>query len=167
MKQKYIFLILAVACFIGIILIFFIDGYMGMVDSLSLTSGEQAQAIEFQQWYSRVRPDMNPQIYGFARGTLGFTYTLDNRRFSSYDEDISITAWKNQKILYEVYAGRITAGAFGQTTVTWSLDTEGIVPENSTTDSEFTLEIKHGDIARRVIVHIPATTTIKAPPPIQ
>ena len=49
-KHRNLYLYLTLACFLGIILIFIFDGYMGVYDSLTVTTGEQEDQIKADQW---------------------------------------------------------------------------------------------------------------------
>ena len=48
-KHKNIFLFLALACFVGIILIFVFDGYIGVYDRLVMDNHLYLQTVEYDQ----------------------------------------------------------------------------------------------------------------------
>ena len=49
-KHKNLYLFLTLACFLGIVLIFVFDGYMGVYDSLVMNNGQFPQTITSDQW---------------------------------------------------------------------------------------------------------------------
>ena len=159
-KPKNIFLILAVACFIGIILIFFFDGYMGLYDTLTMTSGEQTQSIAPEQWVNFEKNNFPPQLYVNNTGIVSFSYKIDNRRFSSYQADVSISLWQNQQEIKDVLSQSINVKAFGQETLAWEIDPQAILPPNPV-DGTYTLEINRGDIQRDIVFYVPITTNSK------
>ena len=80
-KHKTLYLYLALACFLGIILIFIFDGYMGVYDSLTITSGERPQKIEADQWARQEKYGSSASVE--RGGKVNFTYEVDNRTFST------------------------------------------------------------------------------------
>jgi hypothetical protein len=168
-KHKNLFLFLVLACFLGIILIFVVDGYMGRYDTLTMSAGEQEQRIEPQQWIDQVKYGYPSQFYAAKVGVLPFSYEVDNRRFSSYQADITVSIWKNQEKVTDVLSQRIDIKAFGKEIITWDIDTQKILTGDTTINNEFTLQINHGEIQRRIIIIVPPPNTpqktIIIPPP--
>jgi hypothetical protein len=158
-KNKIIFLILAVACFIGIILIFFLDGYLGLYDTLTMTTGEQTQIISPETWASQNANIYPPQFYGGSGGNITFSYVLDNRRPSSYRSDVSVSIWRNQEKVADVFSTTVDVNSFGKDTVVWNIDTQKLPTDNSTTN-QFTLQIVRDDVVRKVILYSPAGIAI-------
>ena len=152
-KNRNLFLYLAGACFIGIILIFVFDGYMGFYDTLSLVTGEQTQIITNEQWSLSEKNNYPVDIFPYISGNLSFSYQIDNRRFSSYQADISISAWKNQVKIADILTKSVNIGAFKSETISWVIDPQSIVPALANTDNQFTLEISYANIKRTTIVH--------------
>jgi hypothetical protein len=172
-KSRNLYFFLAVACFISIILIFLFDGYMGLYETLTMTSGEQTQTIAPEQWINFEKNDFPAQLYVNTAGTVSFSYQVDNRRFSGYKADIDISLWQNQQKIRDVLSQSIDVQAFKQETVTWEIDIQAGLPSNPV-DGAYTLEIKQGDIKRDIVFYIPApnnsknglpTITVKNPAP--
>jgi hypothetical protein len=167
--RKNIFLFLTLACFIGIILIFVFDGYMGLYDKLTMTSGEQTQTIEPEQWAENERYGYSAGLYAFNAETLSFSYEVDNRHIASYEADIEVSIWQNQAKIADILSGDIVIRAFGKDTVTWDIEAAALATDNTSIDNQFTLEIKHGEILRKVILTVPfqKNIVIKATPYIE
>jgi hypothetical protein len=163
-KNKTLYLILAIACFIGIILIFFFDGYVGLYDTLTMNSGEQSQTITFDQKYNSGQNNFIPQLYPNTSGTVSLSYEIDNRHFSAYRSDIVVSVWRNQVKVGDVFTGTVDAGAFKKDTVQWNIDTQQYISENATDGINYTLEIKRGDTLRKVIFYV-TYPVIKISPP--
>lgn len=170
--QKNIYLYLALACFLGIILIFVFDGYMGLYDTVTLVNGEMSQEISFEQWQEQERWDYLPQYSAEAGNTVVFTYTINNRRFSSYNSDIDISIWKNQEKLAQILTTKIDVGAFSHDDINWNLDTTDLVTGNFTSERQpFTIIIKRGNFERKIVINIYSAGTnskiIPIPVPIE
>ena len=72
--SKNLYLYLALACFLGIVLIFLFDGYLGVYDSLQADNGTYAQQVAAEQWQEQDR----------FEGTFA-TETVERLLHESYD----------------------------------------------------------------------------------
>jgi hypothetical protein len=161
-KNKNLFLILAAACFIGIILIFVFDGYIGRHDTLSVTSGESTQKIDAQQWADQEKWGYPPQIGIVYDGKASFTYEIDNRRFSSYQTAFDVTVWRDQVKVSDVFSGDISIKAFGKEHISWTLDAAELVTGGITTEGKtFTVKIRTSDTERTVVIYVYSTSVPK------
>ena len=152
-KRKNLFLYLTLACFLGLIAIFIVDGYLGVYDTIYITSGEQEEKIEPDFWLQRDGT--------YSTGTnqdekVFFKYEVDNRRFSSYSADIEVSVWHSQERVYDLLSQQLTIGAFDKGQLEWAVDTEEFVPEGTPTEQnyQYTVVIKRGEIERKVIIYI-------------
>jgi hypothetical protein len=154
-KYKNLYLYLALACFLGIILIFIFDGYMGIHDTLFVTAREYPQKIEADQW-AQAKNGYIPTVNVEWGGKAAFRYEIDNHWFSSYGADVGVSVWQNQVKVADVLSKTITVKAFGKGQLDWVLDTGEFVSVNLSTGmtSDFTVVIKRGDIERKVIVYV-------------
>lgn len=155
-KHKYLYLYLALACLLGIIIIFVFDGYMGLHDTLTYTNGEVPEKINEDEWQVREDSGYIPSLYLIYGENVTFTYQLDNRRFSSYETDISVSVWNNQVKITDLLSTTITIKAFGKEQADWVFNTtqfaSGIL--TSGTPAHFTLVIQRGDIQRKMIIDL-------------
>jgi hypothetical protein len=167
MKNKNLYLYLTLACFVGIILIFVFDGYMGLYESLATTDVNYPQQISEEQWQQEGRYGM-PWISIETGGDTTFQYVVDNRRFSGYTAVIDVSLWYNQAKLADLKSETLTLGAFDKGEVDWVLNIDDYLPANapSGTNYNFTIIIKRGEIERRVMLNVNSTITIPKPPPI-
>ena len=162
MKSKNLYLYLTLVCFVGIILIFVFDGYMGTYDTLTVKSGEFEQTVEDVNWerdYWSTAVNWGEKAY--------FSYEVDNRRFSTYSTDIEVSAWHSLEKVSDILNRKISVGAFDKEQVEWVIDTAELVPEAAELSQgyEFTVYINRGDIERRFVVHVRSTESpIKAIP---
>lgn len=150
-KNKNLYLYLALVCFVGIILVFVFDGYMGIYDSLIVKSGEYEQQIEEQNW----ERDYWSTVITWGEKAY-FTYEVDNRRFSDYKADIEVSVWQNQEKVNDILKKAVSINSFDKAQIEWTVDSAEILPESISSEqrSEFTLLIKRGEIERKFIVHI-------------
>ncbi len=153
-KHKNLYLYLALACFLGIIIIFIFDGYMGVYDTLIIKAGEYEEEIEADEWTQRDG--------GFSTTAVNwgekafFSYKVDNRRFSSYTADIEVSLWHEQEKVYDIMAQPISVASFDSTELEWVLDMAELVPDSVGPDQvyEFTVVIKMGEIERSLRVRV-------------
>lgn len=123
--RRFIYLYLALACFVGVIATFFIDGYMGVYDTLHITAGEREQKVELYHW-----------LKGSGAWTGGaqwgekafFCYEIDNRVFSTYSADIEVSLWHNQGKVCDLAHQQVQITPFGEEKLEWSLDTLELEP---------------------------------------
>ena len=165
-KRKTIYLYLTLLCFFGIIAIFLVDGYMGIYDTIYITSGEREQKIEPESW----RGGETFWAGGIEReGKAFIRYEVDNRRFSGYEAEIDVTVWRMQEKVSDVLTQHISAGAFDKVYVEWTIDSAELVPPDAPAEQgfDYTLTIKHGDLERNVILNIsPSPYPVIKPVPV-
>lgn len=155
-KNKYIYLFLALICFVGIILIFVFDGYMGVYDSVVLDNGQFRQTITADQWQQQEKFGYYTSLSIDRSGSADITYTVENHRFSAYNADVSVSLYYGVDKLADLAAGRVSAGAFGKGDFTWVLDPSRFTPADYPTDQGYnvTMVISRGDLERRIQVYI-------------
>jgi hypothetical protein len=167
MKNKNLYLYLALACFVGIILIFVFDGYMGLYESLATTDVNFPQQVTEDQWQNEGRYGP-PGISIEPGGDTNFQYMVDNRRFSSYTAEIDVSLWQNQVKMADLKSETLTLGAFRKGEVDWVLNIGDYLPAGipAGANYNFTIIIKRGDIERRVMLYVNPTIIIPKPAPV-
>jgi len=166
-KRRNLFLYLTLACFFGLIAIFIVDGYMGVYDTIYVTSGEREQKIEADVW---LRQDRFWST-GVNRGEKAFfRYEVANRQFSSYTADVEVSVWRMQEKVFDVVSQPMTVASLDKGQVEWVIDSADILPADIPPEQgyEYTVVIKRGEIERRIIIPInPVPYVPKAPiPPV-
>jgi hypothetical protein len=155
-KHRNLYLYLALTCFLGIILIFVFDGYIGVYDSLVMDNGQYPQTVDSDQW-------AQPERYGYLTSTgverggrIDFTYTVENHRFLEYTDAVEVSLLYGQEKLSDLATGTISAGAFDEAEVKWSLDTSNLVPEGFSAEQSYNVNmvIKRGTVEREIIINI-------------
>jgi hypothetical protein len=167
-KHKNLYLYLTLVCFVGLILVFIFDGYMGVYDSLSITAGEFPQQIEADQWQQQERYGYVPSA-SLARGeSVSFDYMVENRGFSTYTASLDVSVWHGQQKVRDVLAQPVSVAAFGQGLVQWVVDSSQIIPADFPTDQsyDFTVVIKRDGMERRVIIYINPSPYVAKPIPV-
>ncbi|MFC1980425.1 hypothetical protein ACFLVS_06285 [Chloroflexota bacterium] len=165
--RRNLFLYLALACFVGIIAIFIVDGYFGVYDTLYVTASEREEKIEADFW---LRGD-----YPWSTGVnwdekAFFRYEADNRRFSEYSTTMEVSVWRMQEKVLEVLSQPIEVAPFEKGQVEWALDTAELRPSDTPPEQpyEFSVIIKGGETERKVILYInPVPYPIKTPVPVR
>jgi hypothetical protein len=171
-KHNSVFLFLALACFLGIVIIFVADGYMGLYDSLLLDTGTYQQNITADQWARPERYGGSFNVGAPSNGKIDFTYTVENHRFSGYNAPLQVSLLYNDVNIKNVLSQEINTPAFGKQIFQWTIDSASLVTTNFTAGQNyyFNVDIKRGNITREVILNIYAAGTvnsIKIPPPQQ
>lgn len=151
--RKNLYLYLTLACFLFLIAIFIGDGYMGVYDTVTMTSGERVQEIDSDSW---LRGDYYSYMSVGENEKAEFTYQVDNRRFISYSADVGVSLWHNLEKVADITEGKIAVGSFGKDQVTWVVNSADFMPEGASENQnyEYTLVITRGDIERRVVVNV-------------
>lgn len=151
LKSKNRFLYLALLFFLGIITVLVADGYMGLYDTLKLRSGEYEQVFEADYWQRGAS-----QVYYSVGGgdTINGTYIIDNRRFSAYQGNLTITLERNQQPLSAIANEDFSVTSFGKQEFDFTVDTSSLAPVQDDNLLEYTLVIQHGDTERRIIFNV-------------
>ncbi len=167
-KRRDLFLYLTLACFLGLIAIFIVDGYMGVYDTVYLTTGEREQKIDADTW--RYGPNYLSAGVNRDEKTF-FRYEIDNRRFAAYSANIEVSVWRSQEKISDLGTYPVVIGAFDKQEITWVVDAAEILlpdalPEQS---YEYTVRIKRAGIERNIILRInpaiyPEIRPIPVPP---
>ncbi len=164
--RRNIFLYLALACFLGLIAIFVVDGYLGIYDTLEITAGEQPQTIEPDEWLRQEKfEERGVSVNRDDR--VSFTYEVDNRRFSSYEADIEVSVWHSQEKVLDVISQPRSIAAFDKGQLEWPIDNTELLPTDILPEQsyQYTVIIKRGEIERKIIVYInPLTYPAKSVP---
>lgn len=152
---KNLYLFLAMACFLGIVLIFFFDGYVGVYDSLKADDGSYLQEVPTEIWQN---PDQFRAPFSLTIGEVGslkFTYRVDNHRFTGYTAPVVVTLEDTTGTVTELAHRTLTAGAFGNGEITWTLNGADLVPAGaagSTLAVEMT--IQRDGVTRQISLYV-------------
>ncbi len=170
--RRNLFLYLALACFVGLIAIFVVDGYLGTYDTVYITAGERSLKVEADVW-QRQYPTYGGPIYeeepmsvegdkgGYYMGAnrdekISFRYEVDNRVFSTYKADIEASVWHSQEKVRDLISRPISIAAFDKGELEWVVDNTELLPTDILPEQsyQYTVIIKRGEIERRIVVFI-------------
>jgi len=146
---------LALACFLGLIAIFVVDGYLGIYDTVYITAGERKEKIEPDEWLRQ--EEFEERGVSVNRDDrVSFTYEVDNRRFSSYTADIEASVWHSQEKVRDLISRPISIAAFDKGELEWVVDNTELLPTDILPEQsyQYTVIIKRGEIERKIIVSI-------------
>lgn len=154
-KRKNLYLYLTLLCFVGLIAIFIVDGYLGVYDTLYVPMGEREQKVEADQWQQWSQYAM-AQVNWSEKAS--FRYEMDNRRFSAYKADISVSVWHSQEKVRDLLSQPIVIAPFDVGQLTWTIDTAELLPDGTATGKgtpyEYTIIIKGGEIERKILFSV-------------
>ena len=154
--RKNLFLYLTLVCFLGLLAIFVIDGYMGLYDTLYVTASEQTWTIGPDYWLGQRPPEPAYSISANWDEKVFFRYNIDNRRLSQYSTDIEVSICHSQEKLSTPLSQPVSIRTFGKVYLEWTLDNTDFKPADQlpTQTYDYTIIIKHGKIERRTILYV-------------
>ena len=145
--RRNLFLYLAIACFVGLIAIFIFDGYMGLYDTVYVTTGEREQQIDPDYWQHQLRGYAYPYYIGATWGEpVHFRYEVDNRRFSTYSTTVEASVWKSNEKVADLFSQGISVSAFDKVTMKWTLPAEMLETPAPGIALEYTVKIRRGEV---------------------
>ncbi len=154
-QNRNLYLGLTIAFFLAIIAIFVFDGYMGLYDTVTITTQEREETIEPEYW---LRDNYHNYTWTEEGQEVHFRYELDNRTFSSYSADVEVAIWFGETKQEVLLSQAVAIGSFDKEELTWTVDTATLrpadIPENQ--DYEFSVIIERDGVERRIIVHVSA-----------
>jgi len=163
-KRINLYLGLTILCFVGLIAIFIVDGYMGVYDALHVPMGEREEKIEADQWQ---------QWSQWERAEIGwgerafFRYEVDNRQFSTYSANVAVSVWRSREKVRDLLSQSVSIAPFDKEEVEWVVDTTELVPTGVSLEGrpvEYTIVINRGEIERKVIFTIFGYAKVPSPP---
>jgi len=169
-NRSNLYLYLALVCFVGILAIFVVDGYLGVYDTAYITFGEREQKIEAYSWQE---PWVKEQGYGIGTSwgeAVYFRYKIDNRTFSTYEAGVEASVWKSGVNIIQLLDESVSVAPFKAVTVDWKLRTEdlGEAGLGAGESREYTVRIRRGEVERKIVVsyYVPVPGyPEKVPPP--
>ena len=164
-KHKTLYFYFTLACFLGIILIFIFDGYMGVHDTLFVTAREFTQKIEADQWSQQAKFEYIPSANIEWGGKVAFRYEVENHQFSNYMTDIALTVWHSQEKVAALVTQPMSVASFNKGQLEWVVDTAALLPKNASPEQgyQYTVIVKMGETERKVVVDISPTVYVPAP----
>ena len=150
--KKNLYLYLAIACFLGIVAIFVVDGYLGIYDTVYMKTGERETMIETEYWLDRYPRPSKTYYMGIEWGKEAFfRYEIVNHRFSDYSTPIQVSLWKGNEKILDLFSEDKLVKPFSAVVVEWTLDSEELQSRGFGV-GEFTMRIKRKGILREMII---------------
>jgi len=169
--RRNLFLYLTLACFFGLIAIFIVDGYLGVYDTVYITTGEQSWEVEADVWQRQYPTYAPAPIYeepyleegegvyympANREEKVSFRYEVDNRLFSTYKADIEVSVWHSQEKVRDLLSQQMQIAAFDKGQLEWVVDNTELLPTDILPEQsyQYTVIIERGEIERRIVVSI-------------
>jgi len=154
--KRNLYLYLAIACFVGIIAIFVVDGYLGIYDTFYITAGEHEQKIDSDYWMHTKRGYSYPYHVEARWGqAVHFRYKIGNHHFSSYSTSIMASVWKENEKILDLFSEDRLIKPFDKVMVEWTLDSEQLQSQGFSAGGyteEYTVKIEREGVERKIIV---------------
>jgi hypothetical protein len=151
-----LFLYLALACFLALIVIFVADGYMGIYDTTYVTTEERERVIEADYWLQEHPAPSGIKIAYDIHTEWGqkvfFRYEIDNRLFSTYSTVVEASLWQENEKLLDLFSEAKTIEPFGKAVAEWTLSTDELEEPVAGTSTEYTIKISWGEVERNIVV---------------
>ena len=150
-RNSNLYLYLALVCFVGIITIFVVDGYLGIYDTVYITYQEREQRIAPDYWQ-----DSWVEERGYSMGaewgeSMRFRYEIDNRGFSTYAAVVKASVWKSGEEIIELSDENVSVAPFDRVSVDWILLAVELEKAGYGI-GEYTVKIEHNEVERKVVV---------------
>jgi hypothetical protein len=146
--RKNLFLFSALACFVGLIAIFVVDGYMGIYDTIYIKAGEYEQRIEPDRFLEQDRFFPTGVSWGEK---VFFRYEVNNRKFSTYSPTITVSVWHENNKINNLLSTDTVVEPFAMATIEWTLDSMEL-ESFGFTEGNYTVIIERDEVERRIIV---------------
>ncbi len=155
-QRKNLYLALTIAFFLAIIAIFVFDGYMGVYDTVRVTTIQEGeQVMEPETWLDEGY-QYHHYVWTEEGQDISFRYELDNRRFSTYSADVEVAIWFGETKHSDLISQAVTIPGFDKEEFSWTIDTGALRPDDilENIDFEFSVVIKRDGVERRIVVHV-------------
>jgi len=152
LKRRHRFLYLAIACIAGLAAIFIVDGYLGIYDTVYITTGEYEQEIEAYEWMREENFWSTPARWDEK---VSFRYEIGNHQFSTYSTLIEASVWKENERVIDLFSENRSVQPFGTVMVEWTLSSQQLESAGFGIDGygDYTVKINYGDVERRIILN--------------
>ena len=152
-QRKNLYLSLTIAFFLAIIFIFVFDGYMGVYDTVTITTQEREEVLGPDHWQ---RDDYAYPTWTEEGQDIQFRYEIDNRTFGTYSADVEVAIWFGETKHSDLVSQAVAIPSFDKAELEWTVDTGLLRPADipEIQDYEFSVIIKRDGVERRIIVHV-------------
>ena len=153
-SKSNLYLYLALVCFVGILVIFVADGYLGIYDTLYITVQESEQVIEPDYWQQPWGKESGYSIGTKMGEPAYFRYKIDNRTLSTYLSDVKVSVWKGGEEIIQLLDEDVEVAPFENVTLDWTLRSEELEKGGFVVGEygEYTVRISLGEIERKIIL---------------
>lgn len=155
-QHKNLYLALTIAFFLALIAIFVFDGYMGVYDTVHVTTTEEGeQVMEPESWLDEGY-EYRHYVWTDEGQDINFRYELENRRFSTYSADVEVAVWFGETKQDVLISQSVAIPGFDKEEFSWKIDTSTLRPADTipTKDYEFSVIIKRDGVERKIVVHV-------------
>jgi hypothetical protein len=149
-------LYIALLCFLGIAAILVFDGYLGIYETIEVTTAEGQQislppvSPGLRQSISELEPGYT--VWSRHGDRVRFQYRLHNRRFATYSAPLEVTLWKGEEQIKQLLSREGVAKPFGQIDLRWTLDTGELEAPQDNTFPQYTVRISREGVKHRITV---------------
>lgn len=148
--RRNLFLYLTIACFIAIMAIVIFGGYLGVFDTLYITTGGNQQTITPALFYRDSADQLNVQATWGNK--ISFVYELENRQFSPYETRVEVTLWsERQPGPLVLFSHDENIASFEKLKMGWTIDPVEL-KSRGFTEGLYTVNIQRKGLGRKIPV---------------
>ena len=155
-QRRNLYLFLTIACFLAIIAIFVFDGYMGVYDTVRVTTSQEGeQVMEPDSWLDDEFAYRH-YVWSEEGYDISFHYELENRTLSTYSAGVEVAIWFGETKQDVLISQSVAIPGFDKEEFSWKIDTSTLRPTDilETKDYEFSVIIKRDGVERKIVVHV-------------
>lgn len=159
MTRRYLILGIALACFLALVGILVANSYLGVYDTIYMTTDELEQMIDSDFWY---RFRHQPTAHAEWDTKTFFTYEVDNRQFSAYSTTIQASLWKDSEKIMELAAEDKTIAPFSKATLECVIDPSEL-ESMGFSPGEYTVLLEREGVERAILLVYSAPSMPSSP----
>ena len=156
MRRINLWLLLAVVCFLGIIAVFFIDGYMGLYYRVRVETPVNTFEIPPEFWEESGKAIPSYYFSDVSRNDLiRFQLVVENRRFTDSQIDLDISLWEGGREIQKLLTRSDNIAAFEPSQpYEWEIDTSQLDVLDEVSGTSYIIKINGNGVERRLIFRL-------------
>ena len=157
-KRGSIWLYVSIAFFIGIVAVFFVDGYMGVYDTILINTPGNEYEIAPDFWQESRTANDRYYVGGIKQtDLLKFGLQIENRRFSDYQSNVKVSLWEGGREIKELFEQSDNIEVFQPSPLyEWELDTTDLEVADTLNGTIYVIKIDRNGVERKITLRLDA-----------
>jgi len=156
--KRNIYLGLTLAFFLSLISVFVFDGYMGVYDTVRVTTTQEGEQVMEPDSWLHDDYDYRHYVWTEEGQDISFHYELENRCLSDYTANVEVAIWFGETKHSTLLSQAVTVPSFDTEEFSWTIATGTLRPGDiaANYDFEFSVVIERDGVELRIVVHVSA-----------